>query len=165
MSCHLVTAEVSVAHFILQLRGNRGARICRSQFDLLFDSVAVLLCPCASIQHRSYRAPALKQENQQHPPEEIYEAGELTTHCSVPQGTTTAPALISFAAEGLLNGDKCCAASNFKDRRSRLLRSGVTRRARRTSGATWRGGTGAGVTDVRTDAQSRDRRAPRQGAR
>lgn len=37
-------------------------------------------------------------------------------------------------------------------------------RVRRTSGATWRGGTVARLTDARTDAPSWDRRAPRQGA-
>lgn len=99
------------------------------------------------------------------PCKEICEAGGLTTQCSVPQGTSAAPALLSFTVEGPFNGDKCCEASNFKDRWSRLLQSGATRRrVRRTSGATWRGGTGARVTDARTDAQSRDRRAPRQGA-
>jgi len=88
----------------------------------------VLLCSHVFIQLRSDRASALKQENQQHSPEEIYEPGGLITQRLVPQGTSMAPALISFTADRRLNGDKCCAASNFKDHRSRLLLSGARRR-------------------------------------
>lgn len=66
-------------------------------------------------------------------PEQIYEAGGLTTQRSVPQGTSMASALISFTVEGPLNGDKCCVASNFKDHWSRLLWSGA-KAARETQG-------------------------------
>lgn len=113
----------------------------------------MFLCSHACTQHRSYRASVLKQENRQQPPEEIYEAGGLTSQCGVLPGTSTAPALISFAVEGPLNGDEHCVASNFKDAESRFIQSGATRCVRRSSEATWRGGTGAPVTDARTDAQ------------
>lgn len=75
------------------------------------------------------RLPSNKKTTNTRPPapEEIYEAGGLTTQRSVPQDTSTAPALISFTTEGPLSGDKCRAASNFKDRGSRLPRSGATR--------------------------------------